>query len=328
MKYVKKLIIPLVILCVVVIIVITGITIKREQPITLQGVVTTRQYRAASKIAGRIDTLYVTEGVRVERGALLYTITTPELETKLAQAVAARSAAEALDNQTLAGARKQQIEAAYNLWQKASAGRELAEKSYNRIAELHRRGVATAQQLDEATANFEAMKATQSAAYAEYSLALNGATKEQKAAAAAQVRMAQGAVSEVESYIADSRVYAPISGEVSTIAYYGGEIVGAGFPVITILDTENSWVEFNIKESLMPHIAVGALFDAYIPALDRDVTLRVGYIAPQADFAIWEATKTEGGFDIRTFVVKMYPTEPMPTLRAGMSAIITLDKTL
>lgn len=324
MKSIKRLALPLLLISLSAVIIAIGYLLRRDKAILLQGVVQCKQYNAQSKIAGRIDTIFVTEGESVQIGELLYTLSTPELNTKLEQAIAAKRAAVALDNQAMAGARKQQIEAAYNLWQKATAGRELAEKSYNRIKTLHDKGVATTQQLDEALATFEALKATQSAAYAEYSLALAGATKEQKDAAAAQVSMAQGAVDEVESYISDSRVYAPVSGEISTIAYNRGEVVAAGYPVMTILDMNDIWIEFNIKETLMPHIAIGECFSAFIPALNRNINFIVSYIAPQADFAVWNATRTEGGFDIRTFVVKMRSVDSDSGLRPGMSAIINM----
>lgn len=322
----KRLILPIILIFVSAVIISTGYILQRRQPTLLQGVVQCKEYSAQSKIAGRIDSLFAVEGATVVAGELLYTLSTPELDTKLEQAVAAKSAAVALDKQTLIGTRKEQIEAAYNLYQKATAAREFAEKSYNRIKSLHDKGVATTQQLDEATATFEALKATQSAAYAEYSLALAGATKEQKAAAAAQVSMAQGAVNEVESYIADSRVYSPATGEISTVAFNRGEVIGAGFPVVTILDLNDIWVEFNIKETLMPNIVVGERFSAFIPALNSDIDLTVSYIAPQADFAVWNATRTEGGFDIRTFVVKMRPADSHSNLRPGMSAIIKLKR--
>ena len=307
-----------------IIIVFIGIAIKDNQKLVLQGVVECREYRVASKIAGKIETLHISEGDSVTIGELLYTISTPELQTKLSQAIAAKDAAMALDKQTITGARQQQIDAAYNLWQKTSAGRELAQKSFERIVNLHAKGVVTTQQLDEATANLEAMRATESAAYAEYSLALAGATKEQKDAAAANVNIAQGAIDEIASYISDGTVFSPISGEVSTVAYYPGEVVGAGFPVVTILDLDDLWAEFNIKENLLPHFTIGTTLIAYIPAIDKHIPLVVSYISPQADFAIWSATRAEGGFDIRTFVVKLKPTDNKSKLRPGMSAIIEL----
>lgn len=324
MKRGKYLIFIILLAIAAIVILFVGTAINSHKKTLLQGVIECREYRVASKIAGRIESLQVSEGDSVRAGELLYTISTPELRTKLSQALAAKDAAVALDNEALAGARKQQIDAAHSLWQRAIAGRELAQKSYERVVNLYSKGVVTAQQLDEATANFEAMKATESAAYAQYSLALAGATKEQKAAAAAKVGMAQGAVDEVEIYISDGEVFAPISGEVSTVAHYAGEVVGAGFPVITLLDLNELWAEFNIKENLMPHFTVGSRFNAYIPAINKDIPLIVSYISPQADFAVWNATRAEGSYDIRTFMVKLRPEEDNLGLRPGMSVIIEL----
>lgn len=325
MRTIRRAIYPALILLVTALIVAIIMLFCREQSLTLQGTVECREYRAASKISGRIESIYCTEGERVDSGAMLFSLTTPELNTKLQQALSAHNAALALEREVDVGARPQQIEAARNLWQRATAAKELAQSSYNRIQNLHNRGVVTSQQLDEARANLEAATASQSAAFAEYNLALSGATSEQKAAAKAKASMAQGAVNEVEAYINDSRVYAPVSGEISTIAHFAGEIVGAGFPVVTLLDLDDIWVEFNIAETLLPHFNIGSRIRAYIPAIDNHISLIVSYIAPQADFAVQSATRNNGGFDIRTFVVKMQP-EKSTKLRPGMSAIVKLQQ--
>ena len=324
MKHVKYAIIPALLLLLATVIVAISLILKRSEKTTLQGVTMCREYSAASKISGRIERVYVSEGERVDSGAMLFALTTPELDAKLSQALAANRAAEALNSEVRAGARPQQIEAAYNLWQRATAAQTLAHQTFTRISKLHDKGVVTTQQLDEARANLEAATASQSAAYAEYNLALEGATKEQKSASKARTQMAQSAVNEVETYIADSRVYAPVSGTISTIAHYAGEVVAAGFPVVALLDTSDIWVEFNIRETLMPKIKHGSRFSAYIPALDQHIILTVSNIAPQADFATWSATRNDKGFDIRTFAVKMRPTEACE-LQRGMSAIITLE---
>lgn len=90
----------------------------------------------------------------------------------------------------------------------------------------------------------------------------------------------------------------------SSIIAEQGELVGSGYPVVTILDTSDMWVTFNIKEDMLPKIHMGTRMNGYIPALDRNVEFEVTYIAVQADFATWNATRTQGGFDIRTFAVK------------------------
>ena len=300
--------------------------LTKRSPMLIQGTVECTTYKASSKVPGRIDAMKVAEGDRVEKGQLLYVLSTPELDAKLAQAEAVKSAAAALDAAAVAGARIQQIEAALNMWEKAQAGLELARKTYERVKNLYDQGVVPTQKLDEATANYEAMKATAQAAKAQYDMAADGARKEDKEAAAARVRQAEGAVSEVESYIGDAMVYSPVTGEISTIIAQQGELVGSGYPVVAILDMSDLWVTFNVKETLLPKIKVGTRMTAYVPALDRDVELEVSNIAVQADFATWAATRTQGGFDIRTFAVKARPTGDAGQLRPGMSVLVDWDK--
>ena len=209
--------------------------------------------------------------------------------------------------------------------EKGQAGLELARKTYERVKNLYEQGVVPEQKMDEASANYKAMEATALAAKAQYNLAMDGARKEDKEAAAARVRQAEGAVSEVESYISDAMVYSPVTGEVSTIIAEQGELVGSGYPVVAILDMSDMWVTFNIKETLLPAIRVGTRMSGYVPALGYDVEFEVTYIAVQADFATWSATRTQGGFDIRTFAVKAKPTTHIENMRPGMSVLVDWD---
>ncbi len=310
----------------IVTVALIGHWLKRSEPVILQGTVECTTYRASSKIAGRIAEMNLREGQRVTKGELLYTLSTPELNAKLQQAEAAKSAATALDQKALAGARAQQIEAARNLWQKAQAGRVLSQRTFERVKTLYKQGVVAAQKFDEAEANYQAMVASEAAAKAQYELALDGASKEDKEAAAAQVQQAVGAINEVESYISDAMVYAPVNGEISSIIAEQGELVGSGYPVVSIIDTTDIWAIFNIKETLLPKIKIGSEMAAYVPALGRDIIFEVRYISVQADFATWSATRTQGSFDIRTFAVKAYPMGNAEGLRPGMSVLVDWDK--
>lgn len=249
--------------------------LRKATPLYIQGTVECTTYKASSKVPGRIEEMKVEEGQHVTKGELLYTLSTPELNAKLQQAEAVKSAASAMDQKALTGARIQQKEAALNLWEKAQAGLLLAQKTFDRVNNLYEQGVVPAQKLDEARANLQAMQATERAAKAQCELVFDGASKEEKEAAAAQVRQAEGAVSEVESYLSDALVYAPVTGEVSTIIAEAGELVGTGYPVVAILDMSDVWVTFNIKEDLMPDIHIGTRMTGYIPALDRSVEFEV-----------------------------------------------------
>ncbi len=294
---------------------------RREKPL-IQGTVECTTYRAASKIAGRIDSLTVAEGDRVRKGDLLYRLSTPELEAQLAGAEAARSAAEAMDRKAVTGARVQQLQAAEQMWLKAQAGRKLAEQTFDRVRQLYEEGVVAAQRYDEARANRDAARATEQAAQAQYRLVRAGASREEREAAAAGVGQADAAISGVEVYMSDALVYAPAGGVVETVTSHEGELVGTGMPVVTILDLEDIWVVFNLKESLMPGIATGTRMRGRVPALGRDVALEVYWIAAEADFAVWNATRTRGDFDLRTFAVKARPTDGCEGLRPGMSVVV------
>lgn len=294
----------------------------RENRATIEGVVEARTYRSSSKVAGRIDSLFVAEGDVVERGELLYTLSTPELRAKLGQVEALRAAAEALAAEVDDGARRQQRDAAYSMWQRALAAEGLAAKSFERVARLYDKGVVPRQQYDEAEAALAASRAATSAARDEYELVRDGATRQQRDAVAAKVREAQAAVSEVNSYVSDARVYAPASGRVVDVVSYVGELVGVGYPVVTIIDTADCWVSFNIREDDFEGVAYGAQLRGYIPALRRTAEFEIYYIAAEADFATWSATRARGGFDIRSFEVRARAVERGLGLLPGMSVIV------
>ena len=139
------------------------------------------------------------------------------------------------------------------------------------------------------------------------------------------MRQAQGAVDEVESYLSDAMVVSPVTGEISTVISEAGELVGTGYPVVTVLDMSDMWVVFNVKETLMPRITMGKRFSGFVPALDRDVDFVVTFISVEADFATWNATRTQGGFDVRTFAVKAKPVTAVEYMRPGMSVIVDWD---
>lgn len=302
---------------------ILGWIMLKPEMLQLQGEAEATEVRVSGKVPGRIERLLVAEGAQVKKGDTLVIIESPELAAKLLQAVAAEDAASAQNRKALKGARKEQIAAAYDLWQKAVAGAELAKKTFDRIQKLYEEGVVPAQKRDEAEANYKAATSTVGAARSQYEMALNGAELEDKMAALAMVNRAKGAVSEVEVYISETRLIAPISGEVSDIFPKAGELVGSGAPILNIVDLTDMWLTFNIREDLMSSVKMGSEFTAVIPALgNQTVKLKVNYIKAMASYATYKATKMMGSFDAKTFEVRAVPVNPVQGLRPGMSALV------
>ena len=289
---------------------------------TIQGDVEVSEYRVSSKVPGRILELKVKEGDYVHVGDTLAILDAPEVSAKQTQALSVENAASAMSQMANNGARQEQIQGAYELWQQAQAGVEIAEKSYNRVQRLYDEGVMTAQKRDEALANYQAMQAQAKAAKSQYDMAVHGARSEEKAAAAAKVNQARGAVQEVRSYMRETIQIAQVEGEVSEVFSKVGELVGTGSPIMNISIMNDMWGTFNVREDRLRGMKIGDTFRVFAPALDKEFSMKVYYIKDQGSYATWKATKTTGQYDLKTFEVKARPAEKVKGLRPGMSLIM------
>jgi HlyD family secretion protein len=309
-------------IAVVIIVALIGFLALDRTPDVIQGQVEVTEYRVSSKVPGRILELRVSEGDYVKAGDTLAILDAPDVRAKMEQARSAESAAAALELKAQNGARKEQILGAYNVYQQAKAGFEIAEKSYQRIQRLYDEGVMSAQKRDEVYANYKAMEAQMMAAQSQYDMAVNGARMEDKMAAAAQVGRAKGAVQEVNSYIHETVQIAQKEGEVANIYPKVGELVGTGSPIMSIAVMDDMWGTFNVREDQLNGMQVGSEFTAFVPAFNKEVKMKVYYLKDQGSYAVWKATKANGQYDLKTFEVKARPVEKLDGLRPGMSLII------
>lgn len=302
--------------------IVVGLCLPERAEI-IQGEIETTDYRVSSKVPARVLEIRVQEGDMVRKGDTLAILEAPDVNAKLDQATALYEAAQALDEKARNGAQKEQVLGAYEMWQKAKAGLEVAEKSYRRVENLFAKGVISEQKRDEAKAQYDAMVATEKAAKSQYDLAKNGAQQEDKDAARAQQSRAQGAIAEVNSYLAETILRAQMDGEVTDIFPAMGELVGTGAPVMNVALTENMWLTFNVREDHLSRFKVGETIDVTIPALgDKIVKARVKSMKDLGSYAAWKATKTTGQYDMKTFSVKAVPVSKVEGLRAGMTVLL------
>ncbi len=292
----------------------------------LQGEVVIRQISLSPRIAGRINKIDVKEGDQVKKGQVLAQIDSPELFAKQEQAKAAQAAAIATAEKADKGLRDEEIDAAYNLWQKALSVQELADKSLKRVEMLYKEGVVSAQKLDETKAKYEVALQDTNAAHNKYIMAKQGARDEDKSAAQALTEQALGAVKEIGSYVEETQVKAPIDGEIATIVAEEGELAAPGLTILTMLNTQDIWLTFNIREDFLPKLTLGKIIEVKIPALDKSkkFKFKISYISKQGDFATWSATKTHGDFDLKTFELRAVPAEEIGNLRQGMTTLLKI----
>jgi len=306
----------------VVLVAFIGWIVSKPQPVVIQGETEATEYRVSGKVPGRVERFFAAEGDIVNKGDTLVEIDSPEVRSKLAQATAVKSAAEAQRNKAVSGTRKEQIAAAYELWQQARINEDVLRKSYDRMKRLHEESVVTDQKFDEVEARYNAAKATTAAAKSQYDMALNGARDEDKQTALALVNQAEAALMEVESYLGELYLTAPASGVISARFPKVGELVGQGSPVMTVTDLDDMWFTFNIREDYLKGLKVGDEMTLSVPALgDESYRAKVTYISVRESYATWRAAKDTGGYDAKTFEVRAVPTSKIEGLRPGMSAM-------
>jgi hlyD family secretion protein len=312
----------LILITVIVLVVLASLYAFRHEDETLEGQADVTEYRVSSKVPGRIKKFYVEEGQYVHAGDTLAVLEAPEVTAKLEQAQAVENAAAAQSQKADNGARKEQIQGAYDMWQKAKVGVTIAEKYWARVKRLADEGVLPAQKLDEVTAQRDAAIATEKAAKSQYDMAVNGARIEDKEAARALVNQARGAIKEVSSYIKETYLLASADGEVTEIFPSVGELVGTGAPVMNVALMNDMWMTFNVREDNLKLFRMNQTVKVNIPALNKEVEAKVFYMKNLGSYATWKATKSTGQFDMKTFEVKVRPTKKVEDLRPGMSVLL------
>lgn len=310
----------LIIILLIAALAVVGFLTIKQGPDTVQGQGDATEIRISGKLPGRIADIYVEEGDYVQAGDTLVHITSSLVEARMEQAQAMEQAAKATDKKVDSGTRKQIIESAKDVWAQAEAALGIAQKTYDRMENLYKEGVVTEQKRDEAQAAFEAAKAGAAAAKSQYELALAGPQKEDKTAAEAMVKVAKGGVSEVGAVLEDQYLLAPCEGQITVIYPNVSELVAMGAPIMS-LQKDDHWAVFNMRENLLKNIKEGSVLRVRIPALDVETTMTVFYIKDLGTYANWQATKSTGDYDARTFQVKARPAEKIEGFRPGMSVV-------
>lgn len=266
-----------------------------------------------SKIAGTIQEILVAEGDQVQTGDILIVIDSANLEAKRLQAEGALAAANATYKKALAGARSQDVV-------KARLALDLADKTYQRVLQLYEEGAVSENDYDQAYAQYLAAEQT-------YSLALEGAQEEDVNAAYALVLQAQGALAEVDSYLADCNIKASMDGVVSSVNVSPGELVSTGMPLASISNRSDYWIEVNVEETRLSLVKMGGPVEVVFAAYpEESFSGTVIKVDERPSFATKKATNS-GSFDVLSYLVKVSFDNDGRTLYPGMTAAVTFPHT-
>jgi HlyD family secretion protein len=324
-KTVKPANIPVIIVVLVIpaVITLSIYYLVRGEPLLVQGEVDATRFDIAARVDGRVGEVPVTRGQNVAGAAVLVRIDNPETLAKHEQALAAKVVADAQLANINAGTRPEVIAARKAALDRAQAALVLAQQTFDRVRQLAERGNAPQARLDQATDSLHEAERGVDQAKSAHEQAVNGYTREEREIAAANVGKALADIKAAESIVDQMVVYAPVGSQVYQRNVEPGEFVSPGVPLITLIDLDDLWIHFDLREDLVKTLKVGDRFDVRIPALaDRRIAVEVKLIATKGEYASWRATRATGDFDLRTFSIRAYPVDKVPELRPGMSAYL------
>lgn len=284
-----------------------------QDELIVQGNIRTTEIDLNAKIPGVIEQALVEEGQEVKKGDTLIVIGSESIQAKKQQAEAAASAAQAQYEKALNGARSQEVA-------QAKAAFDLAEKTYQRIKTLYDQEAVSANTYDQAFAQYTAAKET-------YEMAVQGAREEDKAAAEALLAQAKAAEQEVQSYLDDAVIKAPMDGTVTSLNVSEGELISSGMPLATLTSKEKPYVEINVKETDLGMVHRGGEVAVTIAAYPDDTFQgKIVNVNQKPDFATKRATNNNGDFDVLSYGVKIELLDVDKEIYPGMTVMVNLGK--
>ena len=318
----KKAYITLIIPVIIIVFAIVFFLFKANNPeqTVYSGMLETTEINVASEISGRVHTLLVEKGSNVTKGQLLATLEPDILNAKKGQAEGMVNAAKSLYNKAEYGARKEEVNALQNQYQIAKSQFDFSEKTYKRFQALYADGIISKQEMDEIQFKYDAAKEQMNAAKSVWEMAKKGARKEDISAAYGSYETAKSAYNEVEAFYDELNIVAPKAGVISNQIAEEGEVMAAGYPIVTIQIPEKIYAIFNVREDNLADFKMGQIYKAKVPGLSNDeVEFKVTYISPMADFATWVPIKAKGEYELKTFEIHLKPQDRITELRPGMT---------
>lgn len=243
----------------------------------------------AAKIAGRIDTILVSEGQFVRQGEVLAKMDTRVLNEQRQEAIAQIKEAESAvaAARALLEQRQSEMRAAQAVVKQRDAELASVSKRHTRSQTLSTRGAVSAQQLDDDRAAAESARAALESAKAQVS-ASNAAIEAARTniiQAQTRVEAAQATERRIQADIDDSELKAPRDGRVQYRVAEPGEVLAAGGRVLNMVDLSDVYMTFFLPTEQAGLLKIGGEARLVLDAApDLRVPATISFVASVAQF--------------------------------------------
>ncbi|HEX8710757.1 MAG TPA: efflux RND transporter periplasmic adaptor subunit [Terracidiphilus sp.] len=326
------------------------LTVPSNKELELTGTVDANEIVVSSKIPGRIQKLTVSEGDKVTDGQLIAVIESRDLEAAYDAAQASASADRARLLQAQETVRQNrgettsatlsaeaQVKAAQATLAQAQATLAHQKADSSRIVALANQGIMSAQAKDEAETSLQADEAAVNTARSNLNAAeaslkqaqahelLTNVTQQTVNQTRDELHNAQALAQQAQVTQSYANVYAPAAGVVNQWAARQGEVVGAGTPIVTIMDLNQTWVYAPLPETDADAVQLGDKLRVVMPSGDS-VAGTVIAKRTEADFATQRDVSRQKR-DIRTVQLKLLIPNPREEFVPGMTAEVYVPRT-
>ncbi len=264
----------------------------------VSGHVEATEVRLAPEMGGRVLTLEVKEGDRVEAGARILTIDATDLGLAIARAVTEKASAEAQLRLVRASARSEdvrqaeaQVSAARADVSSAKVELAAAVEDLQRFEMLLARKSGAQKPRDDAAARRDLAQSRVEAAEQRVTLAETGVARVKAGARQEEVDVAQSriattaaAIATLEDQMKDATLVSPVAGIVTEKLTEAGEVIAPRAPVVVITDLDHAWADVYVPEPAIPRIRTGQAAMLFTDAGGAGLPGTVSYISPKAEF--------------------------------------------
>lgn len=264
----------------------------------VSGHVEATETRLSPEAGGRILTLTVKEGDRVQPGQTVLTLDTRDVQLAIDRAKAERASAEAQLRLVQAGARTEdlrqaqsQIDTARAEVGAARAELQAAEQDLDRFETLLKNNSGSRKQRDDAAtrrdvARDRVTQAESRVKTTDETLAKlrAGARPEEIDAARARVNVVSAQIASLEKGLTDATLTSPIAGLVTEKLVEVGELIAPRTPALVVVDLDHAWADVFVPEPTVPQIRIGQQATVLTDAGGAGLTGTITYISPKAEF--------------------------------------------
>lgn len=215
----------------------------------------------ATKVAGRIEQVYVKDGDYVSPGQPLVQMQMSVLQAQRdeAQARQLQASHAVATAQAQVAVRLSDVAATQAIVVMRESELQAAQKRVTRTSILASEGAASRQELDDDRARVQGAQAAAHAARAQVQAARAGVTAAQTQVVGAQAEVSAifAALNRVDAEIFDSLLTSPRAARVQFIIAHPGEVVGPGGKILNLIDLQDVYMTFFLPESAAGKAGIG-----------------------------------------------------------------------